>query len=212
VYRALIVCNYRFPAAQGSLRDLQGPKRDGLLLRDALTDHDTGTFEKANVRDPLNDATSGEILEAVEEFFESAEPDDTLLFYYSGHGRSRDQELYLCAQNTDPSRLRSTAVSGRVLNLRHSALSGRLWPGNSLCFLAWGFWLVRGSGCWRECTRRVRDAGGASDGGWPGSCVRKAKSALVLGDYGLPHLVTSRNWSALRDEGYAVGPRADGRC
>jgi Caspase domain/Putative ATP-dependent DNA helicase recG C-terminal len=115
VYRALIVCNYRFPAAQGSLRDLQGPKRDGLLLRDALTDHDTGMFEKANVRDPLNDATSGEILEAVEEFFESAEPDDTLLFYYSGHGRSRDQELYLCAQNTDLSRLRSTAVSGRVL-------------------------------------------------------------------------------------------------
>jgi hypothetical protein len=115
VYRALIVCNYRFPAAQGSLRDLQGPKRDGLLLRDALIDHDTGMFEKANVRDPLNDATSGEILEAVEEFFESAEPDDTLLFYYSGHGRSRDQELYLCAQNTDPSRLRSTAISGRVL-------------------------------------------------------------------------------------------------
>jgi hypothetical protein len=115
VYRALIVCNYRFPAAQGSLRDLQGPKRDGMLLRDALTDHDTGMFKKANVRDPLNDATSGEILEAVEEFFESAEPDDTLLFYYSGHGLSRDQELYLCAQNTDPSRLRSTAVSGRGL-------------------------------------------------------------------------------------------------
>jgi hypothetical protein len=115
VYRALIVCNYRFPAAQGSLRDLQGPKRDGLLLRDALTDYETGMFEKANVRDPLNDATSGEILEAVEEFFESAEPDDTLLFYYSGHGRSRDQELYLCAHNTDLSRLRSTAVSSRVL-------------------------------------------------------------------------------------------------
>ena len=115
MYRALIVCNYRFPAAHGSLRNLQGPKRDGLLLRDALTDHDTGLFEKVNVGDPLNDATSGEILEAVEEFFESAEPDDTLLFYYSGHGRSRDQELYLCAQNTDPSRLRSTAVSGRSL-------------------------------------------------------------------------------------------------
>lgn len=115
MYRALIVCNYNFPAAQGSLRDLQGPKRDGLLLRDALTDHDTGMFEKANVRDPLNDATSGDILEAVEEFFESAEPEDTLLFYYSGHGRSRDQELYLCARNTDLSKLRSTAVSGKAL-------------------------------------------------------------------------------------------------
>lgn len=115
MYRALIVCNYRFPAAQGSLQDLQGPKRDGVLLRDALTDNDTGMFEKSNVQDPLNDGTNAEILEAAEEFFNSAEPDDTLLFYYSGHGLSRDQELYLCAQNTDPARLRSTAVSGSVL-------------------------------------------------------------------------------------------------
>jgi tetratricopeptide (TPR) repeat protein len=116
VYRALIVCNYRFPEANGSLDDLQGPKKDGLLLRDALTDHETGMFDKASVHHPLNDAPSGEILVAVEEFFGGAEPDDTLLFYYSGHGRTLGQQLYLCAHNTNPARLRSTAVPGNLLN------------------------------------------------------------------------------------------------
>jgi hypothetical protein len=116
VYRALIICNYRFPEANGSLDDLQGPKKDGLLLRDALTDHETGMFDKANVLHPLNDAPSGEILVAVEEFFGGAEPDDTLLFYYSGHGRTLGQQLYLCAHNTNPARLRSTAVPGNLLN------------------------------------------------------------------------------------------------
>jgi hypothetical protein len=57
VYRALIVCNYRFRAAQGSLRDLPGPKRYGLLLRCALTNHDTRMFEEANVARPARPAS-----------------------------------------------------------------------------------------------------------------------------------------------------------
>jgi hypothetical protein len=68
------------------------------------------------VHHPLNDAPSGEILVATEEFFKGAEPDDILLFYYSGHGRTLDQQLYLCAHNTNPELLRSTAVSGNLLN------------------------------------------------------------------------------------------------
>lgn len=116
MYRALIVCNYRFPEANGSLDDLQGPKKDGTVLRDALTEHETGMFDKAHVHQPLNDAPSGEILVATEEFFKGAEPDDTLLFYYSGHGRTLDQQLYLCAHNTNPELLRSTAVAGNLLN------------------------------------------------------------------------------------------------
>ena len=116
MYRALIVCNYRFPESKGSLDELQGPKKDGMLLRDALTDHDSGMFDKGNVQHPLNDAPSGEILVATEEFFRAAEPDDILLFYYSGHGRTLDQQLYLCAHNTNPELLRSTAVPGNLLN------------------------------------------------------------------------------------------------
>jgi tetratricopeptide (TPR) repeat protein len=111
----MIICNYRFPDGDGLLDDLQGPKKDGTLLRDALTDHETGMFDKANVHEPLNDGPSGEILKATEEFFKGAEPEDTLLFYYSGHGRTLGQQLYLCAHNTNPRLLLSTAVPGSVL-------------------------------------------------------------------------------------------------
>lgn len=111
----MIICNYRFPDGDGLLDDLQGPKKDGTLLRDALTDHETGMFDKAHVHGPLNDAPSGEILKAAEEFFKGAEPEDTLLFYYSGHGRTLGQQLYLCAHNTNPRLLLSTAIPGSVL-------------------------------------------------------------------------------------------------
>jgi len=114
-YRALIVCNYSFPE-DPSLHDLQGPKKDGLLLRDALTDHETGMFTKGDVHAPLQDAPSQEILESVEEFFGDADPEDTALFYYSGHGKTLDQQLFLCARNTKSSLLRSTAIAGNVLN------------------------------------------------------------------------------------------------
>lgn len=115
MYRALIIGNYRFPASRGSLSELQGPKRDGMYLRDALTDHGTGMFDRADVR-ILNDEASSEVYEAVDDLFQEAEPDDTLLFYYSGHGLTLNQQLFLCTQNTRPDRLHSTAVYGPLLS------------------------------------------------------------------------------------------------
>jgi hypothetical protein len=49
MYRALIVCNSRFPDARGSLNELHGPKVDGMLLRDALSDHETGMFDRNDI-------------------------------------------------------------------------------------------------------------------------------------------------------------------
>lgn len=115
MYRALIVCNSRFPADPGALRELQGPKADGVLLRDALTDPSAGLFQRTEVR-LLLEADSSEIITVAEDFFSGAEPDDTLLFYYSGHGRSLNQQLFLCASNTKVDRLRSTAFIGSVLS------------------------------------------------------------------------------------------------
>jgi len=111
MYRALIICNSRFPASRGALSDLHGPKKDGFLLRDVLTDHTTGLFDKSEVRN-LNEGESREITSAAEQFFREAEPDDTLVFYYSGHGRTRDQQLFLCAQDTDVDQPYSTAIPG----------------------------------------------------------------------------------------------------
>ena len=114
MYRALIICNSRFPASRGELSELHGPKKDGVLLRDVLTDHTAGMFDKSEVRS-LNEGESHEVTLAVEEFFGAAEPDDTILFYYSGHGRTRNQQLFLCAHNTNVDKLYATAISGGTL-------------------------------------------------------------------------------------------------
>jgi hypothetical protein len=116
VYRALIVCNSRFPAASGSLSDLYGPQRDGYLLRDALTDHGTGMFDGRDVQN-VSEGLFAATLSAIDDFFSIAEPDDTLLFYYSGHGFTMNQQLFLCVQDTKVDRLPSTALSGDALNL-----------------------------------------------------------------------------------------------
>lgn len=115
MYRALIICNSRFPAAGGSLSDLHGPQKDGYLLRDVLTDHDTGMFDRRDVQN-VNEGPFATVLAAADDFFSEAEPDDTLLFYYSGHGRTLNQQLFLCAQDTKIDRLPSTAISGDALN------------------------------------------------------------------------------------------------
>ncbi|MEV6106496.1 caspase family protein [Streptomyces sp. NPDC051940] len=115
MYRALIVCNSRFAKDASALPELNGPKADGMLLRDALTDPGTGMFDRSNVA-LLPEADAPEVLDAVDDFFAGAEPDDTLLLYYSGHGRSLGQELYLCAGNTRADRLESSAVASSTLS------------------------------------------------------------------------------------------------
>lgn len=115
MYRALVVCNSRFPADPGALPELQGPKVDGTLVRDALTDPSAGLFERSEVR-LVSEAEAPEALAAVDDFFGEAEADDTLLFYYSGHGRSRNQQLYLCVGNTRVGRLSSTSIPGSTLS------------------------------------------------------------------------------------------------
>lgn len=115
VYRALIVCNWTYDADPESLPELRGPRADGPLLRHALTDSRTGVFTDANV-EMLFDKTSTEILKATNVFFDQAQPDDVLLFYFSGHGRSRHQKLYLCARDTIGTLLLGTAVSNDALS------------------------------------------------------------------------------------------------
>lgn len=115
MYRALLICNSRFPESAGELAELHGPKKDGILLRDALTDHDTGMFSKSDVQ-LISEGSSAEIVSEVEKFFTSAEPDDTLLFYYSGHGKVLNQQFFLAARDTNVGALYSTAIAKSVLD------------------------------------------------------------------------------------------------
>ncbi|PTA47508.1 HEAT repeat domain-containing protein [Micromonospora sp. RP3T] len=114
MYRALLVCNSLYEA-DPKLHALHGPRTDGRQLSAALTDDERGMFVSAHVT-ILFDASRAEIAEAANRFFSDAEPDDVLLFYFSGHGRSRNQKLYLCARDTTASLLPGTAVSNDTLN------------------------------------------------------------------------------------------------
>jgi tetratricopeptide (TPR) repeat protein len=114
VYRALIVCNSAYEV-DPKLGVLLGPRIDGRLLGDALIDGQTGMFQPAEVA-VLFDASSGQIAEAANRFFNIGQPEDVLLFYFSGHGRSKNQKLYLCGSDTVSDLLPSTAVSNETLN------------------------------------------------------------------------------------------------
>jgi hypothetical protein len=111
VYRALLIGNSTFPEDPHNLFDLNGPFNDLALLRQALVDPTSGLFAPSNVR-LLAERTKGEITRAVEGFFRSAGFDDTLLLYYSGHGKSDESDnLFLCGRDTSTDLLVSSGIS-----------------------------------------------------------------------------------------------------
>lgn len=114
MYRALLVCNSLYEA-DPKLPALHGPRTDGRRLGAALTDTGCGMFPDEQVT-VLFDGSRSEIAETTNRFFSEAQPDDTLLFYFSGHGRSRGQKLYLCARDTVTDLLPGTAISNDTLS------------------------------------------------------------------------------------------------
>jgi hypothetical protein len=114
-YRALIVCNANYPDDPANLPRLNGPQADGLLLWRALVDPLTGVAKQCNVR-VLFEETSGEITTAAESLFGSAEPNEVVLLYFSGHGRKVGKDLILCSRNSVVSHIRATGVPSSMLN------------------------------------------------------------------------------------------------
>lgn len=115
-YRALLVCNGIFPKDPENLPTLNGPANDIRLLRSALVSSTTGLHGPANVRSLL-DKSSRTIYLAAEAFFRSAERDDQLLFYYSGHGwQGLRGQLFLCARDTITDSVWSTTVKAEDLD------------------------------------------------------------------------------------------------
>ncbi|UQX86971.1 caspase family protein [Jatrophihabitans telluris] len=115
-YRALLIGNATYPADEHNLQPLKGPPNDLAALRRALTDQETGLFDEINVT-LLSETTSSRALRAIGTFFGSAQREDVLLLYFSGHGKL-DQlgRLHLCMQDTDSADLLATAVSSTRIN------------------------------------------------------------------------------------------------
>jgi uncharacterized RDD family membrane protein YckC len=109
-YHALLIANSTFPADGQNLPDLEGPRNDPSLLREALCHRTAGLFPPDQVR-VATERTMSEVLREVEDLLLGAGRHETALIYYSGHGvRGPNGDLFLCTRDSRVDRLRSTAV------------------------------------------------------------------------------------------------------
>ncbi|HET9255107.1 MAG TPA: ABC transporter substrate-binding protein [Pseudonocardiaceae bacterium] len=102
------------------------PAEDNIeKLKPVLKNREIGNFEVWELLDkPLQETT-----QELEKFFRDGRADDLLLLYFSGHGvlHPREQQLYLATHGTDPTLLRTTAISARdVKNWMEHARSKRI--------------------------------------------------------------------------------------
>jgi hypothetical protein len=115
-YRALLVANSKFYVDPERFPELKAPIYDMARLEDALIHPEFGLFEREHVR-LLPNARASDILVTMEDFFQSADAEDTMLLYYSGHGKlDINNNFFLCAADTRMDRLMSTAVRDEQVN------------------------------------------------------------------------------------------------
>lgn len=120
---ALFVANdtYHFDG----LPRLYAPVADADQLRELLRDPEIGGFRPTEL---LINESKAEIERSIERLFRGAEPEDVVLFYFSGHGLRTRQNLYLATSNTDPQLISSTAVSSTFIRelIRDSAAAAKI--------------------------------------------------------------------------------------
>lgn len=116
IHRALLVANSKFYEDPTHLPELNAPIYDMSRLEKALTHPTLGVFDPKQVR-LLPNARCADALLSIESFFLDCEPDDTLLLYYSGHGKlDINNNFFLCAADTRLDRLLSTAIRDEQVN------------------------------------------------------------------------------------------------
>jgi hypothetical protein len=116
VFRALLVVNWEFPNdSNGDLPALEGARHDAEALKAALTDDEFGFFLADNVAVCDNESTAS-VKRAIGAFIDRAGDADTLLFYYSGHGKRFGSHLYLSAHDTDGSDIFATGLDTQAIS------------------------------------------------------------------------------------------------
>ena len=109
---ALIIASYIYQ--DKGLRKLLSPAKDAETLDEVLRDEAIGNFDPVNI---LLNEPSYRVCECIEGFFDSAKPEQLLLFYFSGHGiKDKDGKLYFAAYNTKKNRLRTTAIPASLIH------------------------------------------------------------------------------------------------
>src|ERR1700730_10416374 len=119
---AFLVGNDTFPE-DPSILSLLFPQNDAQKLAEVLKDQETCGFEAI----PYLNETSQKILSGLDEISRELTQDDTLLFYYSGHGKLSGNELCLVSKETRTARLRSTSIKASALGyLQESSARRRI--------------------------------------------------------------------------------------
>jgi hypothetical protein len=108
---ALLVATSTYDDA--GLAGLVSPAQDAAALAEVLAAPEIGRFTVSSVED----ATSAEICQSIEDFTAERDRADLVLLYMSCHGLKDEQgRLYFAARNTRRDRLRSTAVPAGFVN------------------------------------------------------------------------------------------------
>jgi uncharacterized caspase-like protein len=106
---AFLVANDTFPEDR-SIPPLRFTQNDAEGLKEVLGDPETCRFETK----VYPNQTSRKVLADLERISGELDADDTILFYYAGHGRvRRDNQLYLYAKDTVTESLGATSIRAR---------------------------------------------------------------------------------------------------
>ncbi|MQY29709.1 type VII secretion protein EccCb [Nocardia aurantia] len=107
---ALLVANDTYYSP--GIPQLSAPVSDATELQELLRNPEVGAFGPVEL---LINESKAEIERSAERLFRHAEPEDMVMFYFSGHGIRRGHNLYLAASNTDSDLLSSSAVSSSFI-------------------------------------------------------------------------------------------------
>ena len=104
--------------------------RDVQTVADLLADPERCGYPPAHIQTIIGlDANADNIRAATEALAQSATPQSTVFFYFSGHGgRSLENgqwRTYLCPREADPDDLSNTAISGDEFNAALAAIPAR---------------------------------------------------------------------------------------
>lgn len=110
---ALLIGNGQFEHTK--LSALSKTTEDVYALAEVLRDKAIGNFDRVQSYIDLDEA---ELRKKIEHFFDEADYDDLLVFYYSGHGvKDRKSRFYLAAKNTELERLKSSAIGSNFIKM-----------------------------------------------------------------------------------------------
>jgi len=108
---ALLIANNEF--TDPSFQQLTAPENDASTLESLLKNPDLCNFYVKT----LSNKTSYEVNQTIEEFYADSTRSDLLLLYFSGHGiKDEEGKLYFVTKDTKRNRLRTTAISSRLIN------------------------------------------------------------------------------------------------